>query len=140
MKVIIILALLIIPYSAVAVTNCHYVEFPDHYDAVCLGDEKSAPDATANRSAAAPNPVPVKSSEVTPKSLPTDTAGKSVPVANVGPVTGKKAPGVASHRQGRQQYQDLIQEAREKRGQALAEDERNRPYQAPSPPVQFDVE
>lgn len=41
MEKIIVAALLLLPYSLFAGTDCRVKEYQDHYDAECIGDEKA---------------------------------------------------------------------------------------------------
>lgn len=43
------ITLFLLPNTAFAVTECNYVEFPDHFEAVCSGDEKPLPAPVAKR-------------------------------------------------------------------------------------------
>ncbi|GEM_PF-3996013 len=42
-KYAILTLFLLLPGTVLAATECNYVEFPDHFEAVCAGDEKFAP-------------------------------------------------------------------------------------------------
>lgn len=40
---IVLAAIVLLPRMVFATTDCRVVEYPDHYEAVCVGDEKSGP-------------------------------------------------------------------------------------------------
>jgi hypothetical protein len=46
--VLLIFLSVIIPTVPYAATNCRLVEFPDHYEAICEGDETYVPQETGN--------------------------------------------------------------------------------------------
>ena len=48
MKRIIAVGMLLLPQILHAGTDCRFTEFPDHYDAVCIGDEKAGPTPLAS--------------------------------------------------------------------------------------------
>jgi hypothetical protein len=43
MKTIISLVMVLLPCMAFAATECHTVEYPDHTDAICVGDAAQSP-------------------------------------------------------------------------------------------------
>jgi len=56
-----------------AATNCRVVEYPDHVEAVCDGNEQSVPATSTPNAAATPNAT------VTPKATATPKAASSTP-------------------------------------------------------------
>lgn len=40
---IVLVAMVLLPRMVFAATDCRVVEYPDHYEAVCVGDEKNGP-------------------------------------------------------------------------------------------------
>lgn len=43
MRKIISLGMVLLPCTAFAATDCRVVEYPDHYEAVCIGDAEQKP-------------------------------------------------------------------------------------------------
>jgi hypothetical protein len=43
MKIIISLAMVLLPCTTFASTDCRVVEYPDHYEAICNGDSEKTP-------------------------------------------------------------------------------------------------
>lgn len=39
----IVAGMVLMPGMVIAATDCRVIEYPDHYDAVCVGDEKPGP-------------------------------------------------------------------------------------------------
>ena len=42
-RTVLLAVMVMVPRMALAATNCWVTEFPDHYEAVCVGDEKAGP-------------------------------------------------------------------------------------------------
>jgi hypothetical protein len=117
-----------VPIAYGAATNCKIVEFDDHVELICIGDEKSVltPAPTPNP-AASQKPVEVQ----IPSTLQTSAPQSIIlPPAKV-PAKTAATQGVAGRRQGRQQYQQALLEAKSSRMQQIAEQEQNKPYQSP---------
>lgn len=43
MRKIIMVGMVVLPHMVFAATDCRVVEYPDHFEAVCVGDEKTGP-------------------------------------------------------------------------------------------------
>lgn len=54
----VVLLLLVLPSSVITATNCRVTEYPDHYEAVCIGDEQ--PGSPQKQTAVQTPPVSVK--------------------------------------------------------------------------------
>jgi hypothetical protein len=74
MKRLIFTGLALVPCAVFAATDCRVVEYPDHYEAVCVGTEKNNP---VNL-----RPV-VPAKEATTSQGPTLTEAKAAPVPTV---------------------------------------------------------
>jgi len=59
-KISIIAGLVLLPNLLFATTDCHVVDYPDHYVAVCVGDEKNVPEQ-GQQSVTNQAPAPAKS-------------------------------------------------------------------------------
>jgi hypothetical protein len=117
----------LVPYMAFAVTECRSVEFPDHYEAVCLGDKADIPAAA---------PLPAQSG---PAAVPAATQGAAPPAEKASaqmPSAGKTATPVAAgsnavktlldFRQHRLQRAD-VEAKKSVRMRVIQEERRNRP-------------
>jgi hypothetical protein len=129
MKSFVIALMVMAPGMVWATTDCHVIEYPDHFEAVCTGDEKSI-DTTAT--------APSRNSTTAqqPPALQTSAPGKtgsSVPTTVVASAAANQKP--VARRQGRQQYQQDLKDAKEMRNQIITEHLRNQPppdYVSPS--------
>jgi hypothetical protein len=54
MRILIALGMLALPCMAFAATDCRVIEYQDHYEAICTGDEKTGP--VVNQSTKEPAP------------------------------------------------------------------------------------
>ena len=121
MRKIITIGMVLLPCMAFANTDCRVINYPDHYEAVCIGDEK-APLAPAQQtappqvSATITQPVVTAPSQASVTSQAAETAGKSLPSQM--PATRGAA---IMHRQGRQQYQKGMEEAKAARMRLIME-------------------
>ena len=70
MEICTIVGMLLLPSIVFAATDCRIIEYPDHYEAVCVGDEKNRPEQE-QRAMKAQIPVPVKTE------VPAKVAGPS---------------------------------------------------------------
>jgi len=43
MRKIILLVIVLLPCTTFAATNCRIIEYPDHYEAICVGDAEQTP-------------------------------------------------------------------------------------------------
>lgn len=111
MSVFISALLAVIPSMAIAASDCQVVEYPDHNEVVCVGDEKAAP--------ATPSPTPQRSEPPTrsdnvittdesstpassPKtSDPVDIPTRAQSVIPTTPIPSKGPGAVIINRQGR---------------------------------------
>jgi hypothetical protein len=100
-------------------TDCRTVEYPDHFEAVCVGDEKAIPVPDA------PSATPVQRGEtfqqVVPESQRAVSPSSAVPtVSNTRqPSTNSSSQQAVVNRQGRQQYQKGMDDARAARLQLI---------------------
>lgn len=124
MKILMTVFIVLVPGFVVAATNCHMAEYPDHYEAVCIGDEKAIPEPYQK-------PAPTQN-QPAPASTFTNQAAVTSPVMEQANTTIKLS-GPVRH-QGRQQFQQALKEARDSRARLLAEQEQAQPHRpAPSP-------
>jgi hypothetical protein len=128
MNKLLIIPMVLLPCTATAKTDCNIVDYPDHYEAVCTGDAKMP--AVSDQTPAAHQalgrpllsdaaPSPAQSQNPAPGSA----AGAPGPVAEPGgtsPAQGAQGATVV-HRQGRQQYQKGLEDARAARNQLINE-------------------
>ena len=117
MKMLILVALILAPNLSSAQTDCRAVEFADHMEAQCTGDEKATP-VTETAS-----PPSYQRTEVIQKAVP-EQIQSSVPTEAAQPTQAHTAaaPSIAApaqqsqntvgQRQGRQQYKNGMDEAR----------------------------
>lgn len=70
----IVAGMVLLPGMVIAATDCRVIEYPDHYDAVCVGDEKPGPvrDQTAIPTQA-PAAVQAPASQVPAAQAPSTT-------------------------------------------------------------------
>ena len=122
---ILLVGIMVVPYSAFATTDCRVIEYPDHYEAVCTGDEKYDPGYASKQATTRSSPAP--QNKAPEKSGPITTQEKPVPR----PIVSRGGP---AHRQGRQQYQQTLTELKNMRAQLIAEHQRNQPPPAYVPP------
>ena len=132
MRNLITIALILLPGLSLAHTDCRVVEHPDHVEAVCIGDEKATP---------APETPPTSAfqrRETVPQAAPEQTrAALPVPLeqpqtaAGAMTSTQSSAPpvphGTVVNRQGRQQYQKGMEEARAARLQLIYDLQQSQP-------------
>jgi hypothetical protein len=134
MKIIPLLGmvLMLVPGLSFARTDCRVVEFPDHSEAVCVGDEKAVPAPVS------PSVTPAQLAEPQQQaapgqpqaSLPAPTAQpQSTVAAATAPQTSATpaAQGAIVRRQGRQQYMKGMEEARAGRLQLIQELQQSQP-------------
>ena len=103
MKKIIIVGIVLLPCLVHGATNCKVVEFPDHYDASCIGDEKSGQQAVSPSSVVTSPvtaPVPDQQAVSTPSAVTSDSAALPTKQAPVSAQTNVPQTPVV-HRQGR---------------------------------------
>lgn len=56
-RIYIMAGMVLLPSLAIAATDCQIVEYPDHYAAVCIGDEKSEPVLTQTETVQSQRPA-----------------------------------------------------------------------------------
>jgi hypothetical protein len=122
MKSIIFSLIMMVPSMALATTDCHVIEYPDHFEAVCTGDEKQVPhDAIKNANGLSSSALQNKTSGKT--GTTTDQAKKD---SKTDAKTATSQEGTVQ-RHGRQQFQQSLKAAKDMRSQIITEDLRNRP-------------
>lgn len=133
MRILIAVALFLVAGNAFAQTDCRSVEHPDHYEAVCTGDEKAiaAPETPPSSAIQRGETLPQAAAEQMRSSVPAaaDTPAQPQATAVPSPQTpqSQAAPGTIVHRQGRQQYQKGMDEARSARQQLIKELQQSQP-------------
>ena len=121
MKILISVLLILVPTASLAVTDCHIVEFPDHYEAVCTGDEKSVPDPAPQQSIVQ---SPLRMQITAPVNPGSGTPVATVATPSAGSAVTSPTP---IQRQGRQQFQQAMKDAKEMRAKLIAEHQSNQP-------------
>lgn len=93
----ILAGIVLLPSLVIAATDCWVIEYPDHYEAVCVGDEKSE-SVRAQAPVAAKAPVaaqePVAAKAPVPSGVPAAQASLAVPFNS--PVTAQPETARAS--------------------------------------------
>jgi hypothetical protein len=128
MRKLLMISLILLPGLAFAQTDCRSVELPDHFDAICTGDEKAVPAAetptspTIRRGGEQQQSV----SEQMQKSLPTESVPQVQPQAAAMVLSSQtsqtqSSPDITVHRQGRQQFKKGMDEAKAARQQLISE-------------------
>ena len=72
MKINILLVMLLFPFTAFAATDCRVIEYPDHYEAVCVGDAAQTPASQPAAQYQIPGQVQNAASAQSPVSEQTD--------------------------------------------------------------------
>jgi hypothetical protein len=121
MRIFIVLGILLLPCLLYASTNCKVVEYGDHYDVSCSGDEKSAPASTQPAITNTPvetAPVAAQQGESAPSGVTADSSPAMQ--AHSAAQTGASQPPVVQ-RQGRRPPKSVMDEARAMRDQVIQE-------------------
>ena len=117
MRKLIIAALILIPVLSFAKTDCRVIQYADHDEAVCVGDEKYAPAAERQPAATASRSEPAVQPAVSPAVQAVPQASVSAPSPQS--VDIKPTPEPTIQRQGRQQHQQRLDAARATRNQLI---------------------
>ncbi|MFZ2950951.1 MAG: hypothetical protein WA003_15865 [Desulfuromonadaceae bacterium] len=90
LRIFIMAGMVLMPGMVIAATNCRVIEYPDHYDVECVGDEKSG---TEKAQAAPTNkPLPVAAQFPVPAQASVAAQAAQVPPVQVTtPVTTQTA-------------------------------------------------
>ena len=121
MRYILTAILLIIPALAMAQTDCRVVELKDRLEVVCVGDEKPVPESAV--------PIALQPAEKLANS-PQENSSSSTPALQAKNTTATETPQRVSNitpaaaspqRQGRQQFQKGMEEARASRSQIISD-------------------
>jgi hypothetical protein len=123
MRILIVIALMLAPGLSFARTDCHVAEHPDHFEAVCIGDEKAspAPDTPAAAAIQHGEPLQQAATEQMGASVPSETVPAAKPQTAAASVPSSQtsqtqlSQGAVVHRQGRQQFQKGMEDARANR-------------------------
>jgi len=121
MRIFISVLLILLPTMALAATDCHVVEYQDHYEAVCTGDEKSVPDSAPQQSIVQ---SPLRMQITAPVNSGSVAPAATAAIPSVGTVV--TSPPIVQ-RQGRQQFQQAMKEAKEMRAKLIAEHQSSLP-------------
>ena len=129
---VIVTVLTLLPGLSFARTDCRAVEHPDHFEAVCVGDEKASPVPDTPSAAPAQSIAPQQQAapEQPRTSLPVSAEQpKSAAAAVTAPQTSAApaAQGAIVRRQGRQQYMKGMEEARAGRLQLISDLQQSQP-------------
>lgn len=116
-------SLFLIPCTSFADTNCRLVEYNDHFVAECTGDKTAVTDVGVPQNmpyqvpngAAKPVAGQGRSTVAGQLNQPLVVASSSSPAQSASAAAPKLL-----HRQGRQQFQEALQEARAERGRITA--------------------
>ena len=136
MKKVIFFALLLVPGTSFARTDCKLVEFADHVEAVCTGDEKAVVQPE-QKDQKAPPPPAAESLPYTPIQTAETPAKNDGTTREVSPQPPPAPTPVLTHRQGRsnQASQSGLQDAISARRTMLMEHSRqNEAAPVPAPP------
>jgi hypothetical protein len=139
MRLLVAAILILVPCLAFARTDCRAIEHPDHFEAVCLGDEKAVP-AHEQSSVTVTQSGPPESPRTSPESAKpgeqklrsfSQSVSPDVPtVQKQSATTVKTTPSIPStpelqgpvvHRQGRQQFQKALEDARASRQKLISD-------------------
>ena len=88
-RIYIMAGMVLLPSLVIAATDCQIVEYPDHYAAVCIGDEKSGAEHVQTPVATqAPAATKIPAATQTPEATQTPAATR-IPAAVQTPVAGQ---------------------------------------------------
>jgi hypothetical protein len=130
MRIPILIALILTPGLSFAQTDCRTVEYQDHVEVVCSGDEKALPAPDALTAAAERNQSVQEKTPITETPAPaSSTQAQPAPADATQPQTVQSpAPqGAVVHRQGRQQYQKAMEDARAARSKLILDQQKKPP-------------
>ena len=123
MRILLVIALILAPGLSFARTDCRAVEHPDYLEAVCVGDEKASPAPETPTSDIIQRGEPQQ--QATPEqmraSVPEVQSHTAVATPPSQASQNQVSQGTVIHRQGRQQYQKGMDEARAARLQLINE-------------------
>lgn len=122
MRTLILLTMILTPLLSHAQTNCRSVELPDHVEAVCTGDEKAAAvDIPSTKSPARVVNQQLTASEQkqAPETVAIEPAGQQQDPATPQATQPKAPQPTIVHRQGRQQYQKGMDDAKAARSRLI---------------------
>jgi hypothetical protein len=125
-----LIVLLLIPSLAIAETKCNYIDYPDRDVVDCSGDEAAS--KAADQKVAPPQPLQSTAQNLTNQTdvenqVPYDASQKPAdPEATVTPPASQPAQPASNqntimHRQGRQQFQQSLEDAKASRKQLIME-------------------
>jgi hypothetical protein len=78
MRKIISLMIVLLPCAAFAATDCRFIEYPDHYEAICIGDADKTPASQIAEKERIPGQEQTLASAQTPESEQLDVAPEKI--------------------------------------------------------------